>query len=519
MNRLRAFVRRHWPRMRLRTLLLAVLIFAAGLPGVGAVFLRVYENTLVRQTEAELIAQGAALASAAEASWPGAAPPVFAADDFRPEPPRIDLNSAAVLPERPAPSAEIAAPDPDAVIADARIAPILAGTKRVTLASIVMLDRAGRIVSGPLAGHSYAGLPEVRSALRGRPDTVLRRNGDYHQVYRFEWLSRAADIRIHYARPILVKGKVTGVLLFSRSARSLFRGLYQDAGKIALGAGTIFLVLVGLAGLLSRGIARPIEVLSAATRGLSQGGGVPPPIPATAALEIQALYKDFAVMANAIEQRSRYLRDFAYAVSHEFKTPLAAIGGAVELLEDHGATMSEAERRQFLANIAADTARLTQLLAGVINLARADMTVPSPGAATDLEIPVRRMADAYGNGGMKVDLVMAAVSRVSVPEPALETCLSNLLENSRRAGAGKVTIRVSQTARQVQLDVWDDGPGIAAGDRERIFEPFFTTRRDSGGTGLGLAVVRSLLEAHGGAIILLASTNGAHFRLTVPAAA
>ena len=346
----------------------------------------------------------------------------------------------------------------------------------------------------------------------------MRRNGDYRQVYRFEWLSRAADIRIHYARPIIVNDKVAGVLLLSRSARSLFRGLYQDAGKIALGAGTIFAILVGLAGLLSRGIARPIEVLSAATRKLSQGGGAPPPVPATAALEIQALYEDFAVMANAIEQRSRYLRDFAYAVSHEFKTPLAAIAGAVELLEDHGATMSNAERRQFLANIAGDTARLTQLLTGVINLARADMTPRAPDAATDLEIPIRRVADAYSHSDIKVQVSIETVRRVSMPEPALETCLSNLLENSRRAGAATVEIHVSQTAQRVQVDVRDDGPGIAAGDRMRIFEPFFTTRRDTGGTGLGLAVVRSLLEAHGGEIGLLDSAGGAHFRLSLPAA-
>ena len=71
-QRARAFVRAHWPALRLRTILLSVLVFAAVLPGAGAIFLRVYENTLVRQTEAELIAQTAALSAAAEALWPGA---------------------------------------------------------------------------------------------------------------------------------------------------------------------------------------------------------------------------------------------------------------------------------------------------------------------------------------------------------------------------------------------------------------------------------------------------------------
>ncbi|NEX95418.1 sensor histidine kinase, partial [Caulobacter sp. 17J65-9] len=74
-RRFKAFVRSRWPTLRLRTIVLAVLIFTAALPGVSAIFLRVYENTLVRQTEAELVAQGAALAAAAEAAWPGAPAP------------------------------------------------------------------------------------------------------------------------------------------------------------------------------------------------------------------------------------------------------------------------------------------------------------------------------------------------------------------------------------------------------------------------------------------------------------
>ena len=99
---MKSWLKAHWPRLRLRTLLFATLFLVAALPGFGAVFLRVYENTLVRQTEAELIAQGAALSASAAASWPGAVPVMPSPTDFRPELPRIDLNSTPVLPERPA---------------------------------------------------------------------------------------------------------------------------------------------------------------------------------------------------------------------------------------------------------------------------------------------------------------------------------------------------------------------------------------------------------------------------------
>jgi hypothetical protein len=89
-GKLKTFLKRHWPALRLRTILLAVLLFAAAMPGIGAVWLRVYENTLVRQTEAELTAQGAALAAVAQTLWPGPPPaPLPPRDDpnrYRPEP-------------------------------------------------------------------------------------------------------------------------------------------------------------------------------------------------------------------------------------------------------------------------------------------------------------------------------------------------------------------------------------------------------------------------------------------------
>jgi signal transduction histidine kinase len=88
-----------------------------------------------------------------------------------------------------------------------------------------------------------------------------------------------------------------------------------------------------LTGLLSRGIARPIEALGEATREVARGGTARCPMPGDRRDRDPAhSMRDFAQMAAAIDRRSRYLRDFAHAVSHEFKTPLAGIRGAIELL-------------------------------------------------------------------------------------------------------------------------------------------------------------------------------------------
>jgi signal transduction histidine kinase len=513
----KAVAKRHWPLLGLRTILLSTFILVATLPGFGALFLRVYENAVVRQTESELIAESAALAAATAADWPGFVPNRTSIP-YRPEPPSIDLRGSAILPERPAPGA--AAPvDPAAQAAATRIAPVIAQTTQATLASVLLLDARGRIVSGPLVGRSYAALPEVGTALRGTPATTLRHNADYHRTFPVEWLSRSADLRLHHARPVVVNGRVVGALLLSRSPPALYMGLYADAGKIALGFAIILGIVIVLSGILSRGIVRPIERLGAATRDLARGAAADvPAMPEMAAVEIQALYADFAAMAAAIERRSRYLRDFAHAVSHEFKTPLAGIRGAIELLQDHHATMSDTERRRFLGNAAVDAERLALLVTRLLELARADMT-PAGTEASALAPALRRLADAYSTPGFTVTLDLPPdLPPVAVPTATIETVIGGLIDNSRRAGAQLCVITTALLADSLRLDVADDGPGIAPADRERLFEPFFTTRRAEGGTGLGLPIARSLLDACNGTIRLADSDSGTHFTIELPLA-
>ena len=520
---LRAWMRTWWPALRLRTILLSVLLFAAAMPAIGAVFLRTYENTLVRQTEAELASQGAALAATAGALWPGAIRDSTPADPdarddpgyYRPEATSVDLRDSPVLPERPAAPPGPPA-DPQAETAAEVLEPILDRTSRSTLASILIVDRHGVVVRGLGQGGSLAALPEIQAALNGHSRTVLRRNGGYHPRYRFEWLSRASAVRLHHARPIIVNGKVQGALLLSRSPRALFRGVYQDRGKIAIGAGATILLLVLLSGLVSRGVTRPIEALSAASRGVASGQGTVPETPVTAAVEIRDLYQDFRVMADAIAVRSRYLRDFAAAVSHEFKTPLAGITGAVELLDDHFDTMSQDERRRFLGNISADSARLSHLVGRLMDLARADMAMPQAGAASELAAAARRVADAQGRDIAVVLDLPTDLPLVAAPEATVETVLTTLVENSRQAGARTVRIVAQAVGDEVVLRVSDDGPGVPAADRQRLFEPFFTSRRETGGTGLGLSIARSLLAASSGRVGLIEGEAGAAFEVGLP---
>jgi signal transduction histidine kinase len=425
-----------------------------------------------------------------------------------------------LLPVQPDPVAPASRIDPRAARVGPALRPIIVDTAQTTLAAIRLLDARGTVLIGREdLGRSYRNLAEVRSAAAGKPATVLRRRGGYQPRYALEMLSRGAAVRVHHARPIKAGDEVIGILMLSRSPRGLFLGIYQDRGKIALGVAGIFVILLLLAGLLSRGISRPIEALSEATQKVARGSVFVPEAPVTAAVEIRALYENFSAMAERIDRRSRYLRDFAAAVSHEFKTPIAGIRGVLELLGDHGEEMSEAERKRFIANATADADRLSHLLQRLLAQARADMAAAPEHASTALAGPLRAVADAHRRADFDVQVHLSHdLSPVGAPPELVETVVETMVENSRQAGARLVEIKAHPGRSQILVTVSDDGPGIPAGDHERIFEPFHTSRRAAGGSGLGLSIARSLLASVGGTIASLRPERGAAFELALPAA-
>jgi signal transduction histidine kinase len=127
------------------------------------------------------------------------------------------------------------------------------------------------------------------------------------------------------------------------------------------------------------------------------------------------------------------------------------------------------------------------------------------------------LADAWSGPGFAVTVApTVAPLWVACPARTLDTALSVLLDNARQAGASAATLTLVPSADGlVELRCNDNGPGIAAGDRDRVFEPFFTGRREQGGTGLGLSIARTLVEASGGRVGLLSTDAGACFALTL----
>ena len=276
------------------------------------------------------------------------------------------------------------------------------------------------------------------------------------------------------------------------------------AALLALGA--VVLATVLLAFLLWRLILRPVTALADRAHRLRDGEtDALYPLPHYGTPELRDLGESVLGMAAALQNRAATIRTYSDHVTHEFKAPLTAIRGATELLTD--ADLSPEDHRLVTA-IQTSAQRMETLLSGLRAVAAAREPM-APGATTLAALLPRLRADHAGL------TLQAEGTSLSLPVPAqpLSAVLGHLAANAAQHGAGTLYLTVTAVGDGQILDVGDNGPGIAEGNRARIFEPFFTTRRETDGTGMGLAIAESLLSAHGASIDLTDRQPGAWFRI------
>jgi signal transduction histidine kinase len=508
------------PRIRTVLLVASLLILAAPLAGIW--LLRIYESALVRQTETELIGQAAVIAATYRTAYAG---PRAAPDrDWAPRPAMLDLARDPVLPAPPAARPAPAPPDARAREAGAALQPVLAEAQRTTLAAMRVLDAQGMVVasSGGDLGLSLADQQEVAAALAGRATAVLRaRIVSPDQPTGAGSISRGAAFRVFVAQPVLQDGAVIGAVLLSRTPASLDQALRGKRAEIALGATALLLLAGGLALFTATTVSRPIQAVTAQARAVAAGGALPEGrVRGSVVREADELSAAIHAMAETLKRRADYIEGFATEVSHEFKTPLTALRGALELLRDHAATMTDEERDRFLSHCVDDVQRLDRLVRRLLDLARAEAPAPRAPAACDLEATVEAAVAPYRGAGMAVASDLPAI-QVALPAETLRAVVANLLDNVRQHAGAAATATIAWEGAQdgvARILFSDDGAGISEGNAARIFDRFFTTARDVGGTGLGLPLVRSSLDAAGGRIELARRAPGAAFRVTLPLA-
>ena len=252
---------------------------------------------------------------------------------------------------------------------------------------------------------------------------------------------------------------------------------------------------------LARRISRPVHRVAQAARTLARGTH-PEPVPVEGAAELKTLASAFNDLAEQLARAREAERSFLLSVSHELKTPLTAIRGYAEAVQDGALEPVEAA-----ATIGLEAARLERLVRDLLDLARMNRTDFS---VEPTEIDLSEVAEdavrRYQQQAAAFGVSLHAVS--DGPAPAIGDAdrvlqvVSNLVENALRLTPPDGEVRVVTAAGELRVE--DTGPGLADEDRDRAFERFYLHERYGRerkvGTGLGLAIVKELTNAMGGSV-------------------
>lgn len=301
-----------------------------------------------------------------------------------------------------------------------------------------------------------------------------------------------------------------------RFRRSSFAGLTAAA--------VVSVLLASLAGLVfALTLVRPLDRITATAEAL-RGGDRNARTGIGGDDAIGMLGRTFDEMADAIEADREMERRLTADVAHELRTPLQAIQATVEAMQD-GVYPADPEHLQIVRD---ETVRLSRLADGILELTRLERgSVPMHLAPLDFADPVRAAIDAHRilleAAGLTVSENLVTGIRVNGDADRLTQAVGNLLSNAARytPDGGTVTVTVRRDVDRAVLEVADTGIGIAQEDLERVFSRFWRADdardRATGGLGIGLSVVREIVERHGGSVgAMRREGGGSVFAIRLP---
>jgi len=288
----------------------------------------------------------------------------------------------------------------------------------------------------------------------------------------------------------------------------------------ALGlTGLVALVLAGAAGWFVAGrVLAPIRLVRQTAERISDSSDLTRRLDMPGDDDVATLAATFDHMLDRLEQAFAVQRHFVDDAGHELRTPITVIRGHLELMSD-----DPADRAETLALVTDELDRMNRMVDDLLTLAKAGQ----PGfldieevELADLTVSVVAKARALGERRWRVDEV--AEARVPADRQRLTQALMQLAANAVRHTEEGGLIAVGSAVRERSVELWvrDSGPGVAPADRERIFRRFMRGAGRTGahdGAGLGLAIVASIAEAHGGTVkVVEAPGGGACFVMTIP---
>ena len=311
---------------------------------------------------------------------------------------------------------------------------------------------------------------------------------------------------MHVAAPILDDGKLLGVLTVAKPNASVQPFIERGQKKIR-NRGIVLLGAAAAIGLVfTAWLTRSINRLRRYARDVADGKKTP--LPESGHSEIAELGRALAAMREKLEGK-QYVEQYVHTLTHEMKSPVAAIQGAAELLDEE---MPRPARSTFIANIREQCERLSRICERMLNLAQVEqqqtLEAPQPVA---LDVLLNEIAASLRPRleMAHIQLDMQLTSHADVPGDAfmLRQAINNLFENAIEFSPpdSRIEVHLERTDETVCLHLRDHGAGIPDYARERVFERFYSLPRPASGkksTGLGLPFVREVAALHGGSIRL-----------------
>jgi len=223
--------------------------------------------------------------------------------------------------------------------------------------------------------------------------------------------------------------------------------------------------------------------------------------------------------ARARQDRSR--ADLVSTVAHELRSPLTSVKGFTSTLLAKWERFTDEQKRLMMETVNADADRVTRLITELLDISRIDSgRLEIKRQVVDIPAAAERLVSGLVTSGTPADRLAVHVAD-DLPETwgdpdKLDQVLGNLVENGLRHGSGRVTITIEPAGPGTAVTVSDEGTGVPEEVSDRVFRKFWRTGR-RGGSGLGLYIVKGLVEAHGGTIALgRGPSGGASFRLVLP---
>ncbi len=511
-------VRKKW-RPSLVTLITLVVGTLIALPLIGLIAARLSSNQFVRETESSLLSQAAIMAQvfareysdhldgALHGQIPSEMLVEFYNAEIRHTPVSLTTEQSKILPERPDPTPTSHKIEPVYLKVGAVFTELATQAQRASLAGYQAVDVYGTIIGGTgnLVG-GFAMLPEIQAALRGEITTLLRYKFDKDRNHPLASISRDTGFRVYVAMPVIVQSHVVGAVYLTRTPSNLQSFLYRERQTIMLVTASVMLAAFVVGMLLWRLLAGPIKELQRQSENMAKGQTAEmKPVKHYGTKETANLGRSLLSMSTKLKQRSDSLQSYTAHVTHELKSPLTSIIGAVELLEQSGGNMNTKDRQKFYRNIQSDGNRMTRLLDDLRKLAASDMAKIS--GKVNLENAIDRCRNDFPD--LKLEYVGNNDALLPLQKQDLDVVLAQLLQNAKQHGATKITFTKSANTVTIQ----DNGTGISKANLGKVFDPFFTTNRNDGGSGMGLAIVRSTIRSYNGAIYADIASSGARFRI------